>query len=318
MDYQEKTHALFEQQKRSWPLLRANREKLEAVRLKTFEFEGYTIRVQFNSERITSSSAKVDQVSIQNRKCFLCAENRPEEQKKLLFRDEYEILCNPFPIFEEHFTIARISHTPQVIGPEFTWFLELSRALPELVVFYNGPDCGASAPDHMHFQAGRRGILPIEKELEALMKRYAKTVAENAGFAAWAVDDGLRRMILLESDMKQQIMDAFRYTCEFTGELREGREPMLNMLAYYGDRWRIFIFPRDRHRPWQYFEKGEQNILLSPAAVDMGGLLITPLEKDFNKISEADIIDIFTQVSLSENRFQELQEYLSSRLTHRT
>jgi hypothetical protein len=317
MDYQERTNALFEAQKRSWPLLRSNWERLEAVRLKEFEFEGYTIRVQHNPERITSSAAKVDPASIQHRKCFLCAENRPLEEDHVLFRNEYEILCNPFPIFEAHFTIARTQHTPQVIGPEFPWFLELSRALPGLVVFYNAPDCGASAPDHMHFQAGKRGILPIEAELDSLMRRYAAPVAETDWLTATAIDDGLRRMILLVSDKKEKLMDAFGHIYDHMRGLREGGEPMLNMLAYGGDRWRVLIFPRDRHRPWQYFEKGEKNILLSPAAVDMGGLLITPLEKDFNRISREDITDIFAQVSFSEERFRGLKEYLASRLKRR-
>ncbi|MFO7934691.1 MAG: DUF4922 domain-containing protein [Bacteroidales bacterium] len=317
MKTQEQTNTLFEQQKRSWPLLRDNWERLKEVRLKTFEFDGFSIRAQLNPERIISSSARVDKTSIKNRKCFLCAENRPEEEDHVLFRSEYEILCNPFPIFEKHFTLARTSHTPQVIAPEFGWFLELSRALPELFVFYNAPDCGASAPDHMHFQAGKRGILPLEQELDSLIKRYGEPLSDGGGLTVTAMDDGLRRMILLESHRKELLMDAFGIINDFTSRMRGGKEPMLNMLAYFiEDRWQIFIFPREKHRPWQYFEKGDKNILLSPAAIDMGGLLIIPLEKDFRKISKDDIKSIFEQVCISEKHFAELQEYLSGNLNH--
>jgi len=312
MDDQERVNDFFISQVHSWPLLADNREKLGSVRLKTFRFDGFTFRVQFNPGRIISSSAKVDPVSVKQRECFLCAGNRPPQQKALGFRDAYEILCNPFPIFREHFTIAQTGHTPQVIGTEFGWLLELSRALPGLVVFYNGPDCGASAPDHMHFQAGNRGMLPLEEEFETILERYGNPLAESPEFTATAIDDGLRRFILLESDAKEQIMDAFTPIYDFMRDLRNGKEPMLNILAYFRERWQVFVFLREKHRPRQFYETGEKNILFSPAAVDLGGLLITPLEKDFRRITGEDIRDIFTQVSLPEDRFRELQEHLTA------
>ncbi len=316
MNDQERVNDFFISQVNSWPLLADNREKLGSVRLKTFHFDGFTFRVQFNPGRIISSSAKVDPVSVKQRECFLCAGNRPPQQKALQFRNAYEILCNPFPIFREHFTIARNVHVPQAIGTEFGWMLELSRALPGLVVFYNGPECGASAPDHMHFQAGSRGAMPLEEELGAILEKYGKPLVRSGDFTATAVEDGLRRMILLESDVKQRIGDAFQLLYGFMGEEGSDREPMLNILAYYGGGWRIFIFPRGRHRPRQFFEKGEKNILLSPAAVDMGGLLITPLEKDYLRLTEKDVKDIFSQVSLPEEHFRELQEHLTTAYGH--
>jgi len=316
MDDQERVNDFFISQVHSWPLLADNREKLGSVRLKSCSFDGFSFRVQFNPGRIISSSVKVDPVSVKQRECFLCAGNRPPQQKALRFRDAYEILCNPFPIFREHFTIARTGHTPQVIGTEFGWLLELSRALPRLVVFYNGPDCGASAPDHMHFQAGSRGAMPLEGELAAVTERYGKPLVRSREFNATAIDDGLRRMILLESVRSERITDAFTPLHDFMRELREGAEPMLNILAYYRERWQVLIFPRGRHRPRQFFEKGENNILISPAAVDMGGLLITPLEKDFLRLSGEDIRDIFSQVSLPVLQFRELQELLSATYGH--
>ena len=314
MNYQQKADELFEDQKNSWPLLGANWEKLGAARLKKFDFDGFTIHVQFNPKRIISSAAKTDSASIENRKCFLCAGNRPAEENNVLFGEDYEILCNPFPIFKKHFTIARDAHIPQVIKPEFHRFLDLSRELPDLAVFYNAPDSGASAPDHMHFQAGNRGFMPIEEQIGAISQKYGETLIQIPELTLTAIDDGLRRFVVLESDQKEPLEKAFSHLFDFTRELRQGEEPMLNILSYFPDKWKIMIFPRDKHRPWQFFEEGEKNILLSPASVDMGGTLITPLEKDFNKITRDDISDIFAQVTLSAEEFGKLKKYLKSRI----
>ncbi len=314
MTLQERADVLFEDQKTSWPLLGANWEKLDGAQLKQFDFDGFTIRVQCNPKRIVSSAAKVDKVSIENRRCFLCRENRPSEEKNVWFGDDYEILCNPFPIFREHFTIAKADHTPQVIEPEFGRFLELSRALPDLALFYNAPNCGASAPDHMHFQAGSRGFMPIEEEISFLKEQFGQVLLEYSGITVTAVADGLRRFYVVESDSKERLeefgMGAFR----FLRELHRGEEPMINMLSYYREGWQVLLFPRDKHRPWQYFEEGERNILLSPASVDMGGTLITPLEKDFQKITREEIEDIFSQITFSAEHFDRMNEYIKHKL----
>ena len=251
--------------------------------------------------------------SVKNRSCFLCLENRVAEQNHVSFGEDHEILCNPFPIFNEHFTIARTSHTPQVIEPEFLSFLDISRALPNLVVFYNAPSCGASAPDHMHFQAGNLGLMPLDSELEILKKRYGKSLKEDPDINITAVEDGLRRFLVMESTTKEPLNKAFSALFGFIQEL-QGQEPMINMLSYYRNRWQIILFPRELHRPWQYFEEGEKNILLSPASVDMGGALITPLEKDFEKITREDIRDIFSQVSFSAAHFSLLTDFIKSEL----
>ena len=314
MSIQEKADALFKDQLNSWPLLGANWEKLGEARVKEFEFDGFSIRVQCNPRRIVSSAAKVDSVSIEKRPCFLCTENRPPEEKNVWFGEDYEILCNPFPIFREHFTIASSEHTPQVIEPEFGNLLELSRALPGLAVFYNAPNCGASAPDHMHFQAGNRGFMPIEKELPVLKAKYGRVLYEDSQMGVWAVDDGLRRFYVAESASRKQLEEYAALAFHMIRELKKGEEPMINILSYFHEGWQVLLFPRDKHRPWQYFEEGEKNILLSPASVDMGGTLITPLEKDFQKISRDDIVDIFSQVGFSEDNFSRMNEYLIHKL----
>lgn len=314
MNTQEKAHALFEDQKISWPLLGANWKLLGAARLRTFDFDGFTIQVQNNPKRIVSSAAKVDKTSIKNRACFLCAQNRPPEENNVWVGVDYEILCNPFPIFKEHFTITKADHTPQVIESEFLRFLDLSKELPDLVMFYNAPSCGASAPDHMHFQAGNLGFMPIEDELRAIKRKHGRILKHKPELTVTAVEDGLRRFVLLESKERAVLKDSFQHILETIRALQPGEEPMINMLSYFDDGWQILVFPRERHRPWQYFADGEKNILLSPASVDMGGMLITPLEKDFNKITSEDIKDIFSQVTYSKKNFTRMVGYLNEHL----
>ena len=270
--------------------------------------------VQFNPKRITSSAAKVDKESIEKRPCFLCVANRPSEQVGVEFGMDYEILCNPYPIFRKHFTIAKTEHTPQVIDGEFSRFLDLSKALPEFAVFYNAPGCGASAPDHMHFQAGSRDFMPIRRELPTLVKMYGFPIIRSDELRVTAVNDGLRRFYLLESEDGEWLEGAFLRISGFMRDVSGGEEPMLNMLAYYDTGWKILVFPRGKHRPWQFFEEGEKNILISPASVDMGGTMITPLEKDFTRISREDIVDIYTQISFPEGQFNQLNQLLKEHL----
>lgn len=303
---QELAHSLFQEQKQFWPLLHDNTQHLNQVRVRTLEFQGFTLNVQYNPKRITSSAAKIDQASIAARPCFLCAANRPKEQKSVLFGQSWEILCNPFPIFPEHFTIAHTQHIPQEIGQSFTDFLDISKALPDNVTFYNAPNCGASAPDHLHFQAGNRGFLPIEKDFETLKNQFGKELKSKLPVEITAIDDTLRRMLVLESDNKEALMETFKPIYQFMKNLTKGNEPDLNILSWYANKWRVVIFPRGKHRPWQYFAEGDENILLSPASVDLGGTLITPLEKDFEKITAKDATDIFHQVFLPVDIFNQL------------
>ncbi len=314
MSIQKKADALFKDQLSSWPLLGANWEKLGEAQIKEFSFDGFSILVQCNPKRIVSSAAKVDKQSIEKRPCFLCTEHRPPEEKNVWFGEQYEILCNPFPIFQEHFTIASADHVPQVIEPEFGHFLELSRALPDLALFYNAPNCGASAPDHMHFQAGNKGFMPIEEEIGTLKTNFGKILQKDGDIEVTAVADKLRRFYVLESDSKEKLEEYAARAFQIIRELQSGAEPMINMLSYYKDGWQVLLFPRDKHRPWQYFEEGEKNILLSPASVDMGGALITPLEKDFQKITREDIEDIFSQITFSAEHFDRMNEILKNKL----
>lgn len=138
----------LERQMAVWPEVAARFEALRLVETK--RVGDYC--VQFNPARVVSTAAKVDAASIAARRCFLCGANRPPQQLALEWED-MEILVNPFPIFPGHLTIAAKAHTPQTMLGRTDQMRRLSRELPGYTIFFNGARAGASAPDHMHFQA---------------------------------------------------------------------------------------------------------------------------------------------------------------------
>jgi ATP adenylyltransferase/5',5'''-P-1,P-4-tetraphosphate phosphorylase II len=292
-----------------WPLAAANYKGLNSVEEKQFQFDGFQIKVQFNPERMRSSAAKVDKKSIAARKCFLCNENRPVEQDAIAFGDDYLILVNPFPIFKTHFTISCNSHIDQRFIPNVRALLELAQAMEGFTVFYNGPECGASAPDHLHFQAGENGFMPVADDFERL-KPTARKLFSGELADVWAFDDYLRKLISIET---VSIDEALRIIAIYYGHFQamqpEKVEPMMNALcSFSGGKWIIHFFPRKLHRPSQFFAEGNDQLLISPASVDFGGVFITPRKEDFEKITKDDIADIFNQVTLNQDTFQELSE----------
>jgi hypothetical protein len=301
MNYSERIDDLFSSQLKEWELAGTNYSLLSKVRTKRLSLSGFELFVQFNPERMRSSAAKVDSKSIEARPCFLCGKNRPEVQKGIDFADDLTILINPFPIFDRHLTIPSKKHIDQRIGPNFESMLDLAGELKGFVIFYNGPECGASAPDHFHYQAGNRGFLPVEKDFDS--GNMAKKIFAEKGLELWHWNDYLRGMMTLKGNFKKDIIFVFNnFYRKFSGLQPEKSEPMLNILAYFKDGdWIVHIIPRKIHRPVQFFEKGEKQILLSPASVDLGGVIILPREEDFIKISENDVKDIFKQVCLSDN-----------------
>jgi ATP adenylyltransferase/5',5'''-P-1,P-4-tetraphosphate phosphorylase II len=317
-NWSDKVHALLMQQEETWELLRTNYNGLKRVETRTFEIEGFTYRVQFNPGRMTSSSAKVDEKSIRERKCFLCADNLPDAQRGLQFGD-YLILCNPFPIFPEHFTIPYLQHIPQEIRPSFPTLLQLSKELEEgYTVFYNGPKCGASAPDHLHFQAGNKGFMPIDDEYENIITSVGEKIGDAEGLLVFAVGDFLRRFISFESDDAELLTKAFNIFYDVDNELSSNNdEPMMNILSSYQEgEWRVIVFPRAKHRPSFFFEEGENKILISPAGVDFGGVVITPVERDFRRLTEEHLVQMFSEVSISADAFATLVNALTEKLAN--
>ena len=288
---------LLHEQVSNWELARTNFAGLKTVRTKSFDFGDFEVKVQFNPARIVSSGAKVDAKTIAERKCFLCTENRPAEQNSVDAGD-YLVLVIPFPIFPEHFTIPRKEHVDQQIKPYFADMLELAEALDDYLIFYNGPRCGASAPDHMHFQVGTKDFLPLVNDYKRLKDTHAQLLVESENFQLFNFNNYLRTVYCIESTDVESAKDAFEklYT-HFATE--DNVEPMLNIVCTFEDgKWFTFILPRKTFRPWQYTAEGEQQLLVSPATVEMCGIFITPIEAHFEKITKEDVESILEQASL--------------------
>jgi hypothetical protein len=274
---------LLTEQKSEWDLLRRGYDSLAAVCTRTFAFDGFEVKLQFNPGRYASSAAKVDDKSIRERKCFLCDANRPKEQRGLDCGGNYTLLCNPFPIFPEHFTITHREHRPQRILDCFADMLRLARDLgDDFCVFYNGPRSGASAPDHLHLQAGNRNFMPIDSD-------YARVDPNRY----------LRRFVTIESASDLEVVRRFELL--YATLPRQEDEPMMNVITYHdANTYRAIVFPRGKHRPASYFAQGNAQLLLSPGTVDMGGVLIVVREQDFVRITRHDIVRTYEEVTLAE------------------
>lgn len=303
-NYSEQVEKLIEQQLVVWQTPRDNYAALQNVEVKEFKVKRSTIKVQFNPARIVSSAAKVDNKSLKERKCFLCAANRPEVQEGIAWGENYTILINPFPIFPKHLTIPCNDHTDQRILSRIVDMMAIAKDLPGFTLFYNGPKCGASAPDHMHFQAGNRGFLGFETDYLAADK---KEVISNAG-ATLSLLSGLANAAFLIEAVEIDAATELFVTLYNALEIPEGEEePMLNILCWSEEgKWKVAVFPRRKHRPACYSAEGDANILISPASVDMGGVFITPLEKDFKKITADDLEQILDEVCLDQSGVEKI------------
>lgn len=300
--------AFFESQKNSWPALAAACRDLAAAQTRDIPCGGYRITLQYNPARQASGSAAVDPESIRKRPCFLCAENRPPEQQGFLYRRRHLILCNPAPIFDRHFTVVGTSHTPQAIISSIDSLLRIARdASPEYMVFYNGPACGASAPDHLHFQMIPAESLPFLKATSGLpLIQQVSSVRIAAG------SEFDRAVILLESDglddLKRQFVHIFKSTQQI---LATNIEPPMNVLCSYdGTGWRLTIFLRRKHRPDAFYAEGDKRIFVSPGAIDMAGVIVVPLLKDFERLDGDTLKSIYREVSLDENNLKKILDIL--------
>ena len=298
---------LFNQQLLEWDTAQHFYTALNEVKVKETEINGCRYQIQFNPARIVSSGAKVDAKTIQERKCFLCSTNRPPVQKGIDLNGHYTVLINPFPIFPKHFTIAEKEHTEQLILLRFGDMLDLAEAMEDYVTFYNGPKCGASAPDHAHFQAGNKGFLPLEKE-------WKNHITEKIGDNLFAINYGFPAFVIkAEMTNKAEAVSLFEKIYHALPTKSGETEPMMNVLAWYETSTTggegtvvIVVIPRAKHRPDCYFAEGDENILISPAAVDLGGVFITPLEKDFEKITDKNVAEILGEVCLDKSTAEKL------------
>jgi hypothetical protein len=290
---------LLAEQKKEWLDLRKGCESLKEVRERDVRCRGFSVRLQYNPGRIKSSLASVGEKNANEGRCFLCLNRLPEGQKALLYRSEYLILCNPMPIFSSHFTISHLAHRRQAIVEHIELLLQLMSEFGSgWTVFYNGPKCGASAPDHLHFQASPSRQMPIEKEIREEKRLIPMTQVE--GVLLYRGKGLGREVVILEGDDPRAVGGAFQ---GFQNALKEilllDEEPMMNVAGIYEERkWRLVIFPRRKHRPDAFFKKGDGRVVVSPGLIDMGGVLVTPVKKDFERLNASAVESIYREVSL--------------------
>lgn len=244
------------------------------------------LKVQFNSARIVSTGAKIDKHTLGERPCFLCERNRPKEQMTKLIDDHFQLLVNPFPILPVHFTIPATKHQPQSIYRHYGEMHRLLSLHSELMVFYNGPKCGASAPDHLHFQAGTSGVLPLQTNWQRLSRSLTDVISLNDEEKISVLSDFLVPAFVIISKSEDSDEELFHRLYRSMPMRGDESEPMMNIIAWRkGDEFISVVIPREKHRPDAYFAEGEAQMMVSPGALDMAGLIITPREEDFSKIN---------------------------------
>ena len=279
----------FESQLQEWPTAHQNHEALTRVWCRELASAKLPIplRVQCNPARIVSTGASIDKASIAARPCFLCAQNRPEEQHSLDLNDDFEWLVNPFPILPNHYTIAAKQHRPQCFLDAYDAMLQAIKTLPEgYIVFYNGPKCGASAPDHLHLQAGDAANIPLVKYAQTITSEGNLQVISPFGYLVYLIHD-------------TENTDTFRRVYEQLPIPQDEYEPYMNIVAYRkGKKVSLLIIPRRAHRPQCYSAEGEAKYLVSPGTLDMCGLIITPRSEDYERLTATQAADILCEVGV--------------------
>ena len=301
--------AFFTHQLDTWDEIRQRYEALKHVGLKQLGHR----QLQYNPARMVSTGAQIDRQTIAQRACFLCEKNRPEEQLTIDLGDDFELMVNPFPVLPMHFTIVRKTHVPQTILENYTEIHRLLELFPELFVFYNGPMSGASAPDHMHFQAGIGQELPLMTVLRKLEKEQQVLIKQGNGSSLSMFNSVAFKAFVIKSKAQETEMTLFKQLYD-AKPVREGeKEPRMNIVAWRdGSEDVIVVLPRDNHRPACYFEEGDRRMVISPGALDMAGLIITPREEDFNRMSEDKLISILKEVSIKEKDMENIKEKLTT------
>jgi hypothetical protein len=289
---------LLDQQRATWPAFRDGEAALERIRTKQLIINGCTVTVQANPGRQISTAAKVDPASIATRPCFLCPGSLPPLERGIQWGG-FVVLPNPYPIFKNHLTIAARTHEPQTIDKRIDDMIALARALgPEQFVLYNGPRCGASAPDHMHFQACRSTDVPIFGQLP---------VAFDTG-RTMPLIIGCRTMIACGSPDPSVVRQSIESTVEkLTRVSGETQEPMFNLIVFYREgRYRSVLFPRAKHRSACYFAPPAERLSISPAAVEMAGIVVVADDTHFDRVDEAAVKAMYGEVTLDPTRFSRL------------
>ena len=283
---------LFRRQFKAWPLLAKGMKGLAESTTRPVQIDWFEVFIRHIPHRVGSTTAAVDRESVLKRPCFLCVENLDPEEEGVVFNPDFTIYCNPFPIVDRHLTIVYREHGAQRIEGHLGNMLDLAQALVGYFIIYNGPECGASAPDHMHLQAGSRELFPIERD--------------TVGIRGHAITDYSRNVFLFRDSDRSRLMDRMNRTIELLASVTGKKpEPMINIAAFHDPMagWTVYLFPRGKHRP-RAFHTGE--LTVSPASIDLCGIFVVPLEKDFRRISGEDIAAIFREVTLPDDQFGEV------------
>jgi hypothetical protein len=288
---------LYARQLRTWPHLAKGVAGLKSAKTRAVQIDWFTVFIRHIPHRMASTTASVDRESVARRPCFLCAGNLPAEEEGVEFDEDFTIYCNPLPIVDHHLTIVHREHGAQRIANRFGNILDLAAALPGYFVVYNGPECGASAPDHLHFQAGSRRLFPIEND--------------TAGMAGMTVPGYGRNVFLLRGRDRSALSARMERTLELLAETGGKRpEPMVNLAVFHErGEWLTYLFPRSKHRP-EVFHSGE--LTVCPASIDLCGIFVVPLAQDFEKITGDAIAAIFREITLPDPQFQEIAQRLES------
>jgi len=300
--------AFFDLQMEKWDFARNNYGALKNSVRKIFRFTDTEVVAQFNPNRVLSTMAVTDPEKIKNRKCFLCEENLHKEQTGLELTENYTMLVNPYPVLSKHFTAKFNIHKPQKITENFDDLLNISEIFGEkYFALYNGPDCGASVPEHRHFQAGIASEFTIINEARTLLQNPSggklRAVKTRGGAELYAAKDFLRNYFLIRGDRKADIRELFFNVFKILEQkFPSERETKINLVMFkHGADFILLIFPRKAHRPSVFYNEDETQIKVSPATLDYGGVMVFPRKEDFDKIDKETIRQIFNEVGFSES-----------------
>ncbi len=306
----------FNRQLEKWDDARQRYRDLRNVETRELTEENFTMQVQWNPARMVSTGASIDRKAIAERPCFLCEQNRPQEQIKKPFGDKMELLVNPYPILPTHYTIPMTTHQPQRIQTLYKEIYRLLTEYPELMVFYNGPQCGASAPDHAHLQAGTSGILPLQNAWQRLCRNLTPVIQWTTDEGIFLINDYPCTALLIRSQSAENDRRLFKklyMALQKTTDnpLTSSPEPMMNIISWRtGNTCMNVVFPRRKHRPDCYYAEGDRQYIISPGALDMGGLMITPRQEDFERITPETAFGILREVSFTPDDTHRLIELL--------
>ena len=290
----------FNRQLEVWTDARHRFRDLKHVETRQFSDQ---LKLQWNPARIVSTGAKIDKKTLGERPCFLCDKNRPKEQMSKQIDEKFHLLVNPFPILPVHFTIPARKHQPQLIYKNYGEMHRFISLHSDLMVFYNGPKCGASAPDHLHFQAGTNGILPLQTNWQRLSRNLTDIISLNDEEKISVVRDFLVPAFVIISKSAESDEALFRRLYKAMPQRGDETEPMMNIISWRkGEEFISVVIPREKHRPEAYFAEGDAQFVVSPGALDMSGLIITPREEDFRKLTEEKALSLLQECGVSEEK----------------